>query len=152
MENEYDIYRPFDAEKHKAKYSNYLEVLILEDGTVVYAIPSHQEKAIALACEKHGLSRDELVAMCPREYYLDYMVWLLKMSGAIAVWTSGCNREADHRSEKAQDYGPIQRLDSEDCRRRRRRINEWALSRKLLILFPFRCMIQKMQHRTEVYQ
>ena len=49
MENEYDIYRPFDAEKHKAKYSNYLEVLILEDGTVVYAIPSHQEKAIALA-------------------------------------------------------------------------------------------------------
>ena len=50
MENEYDIYRPFDAEKHKAKYSNYLEVLILEDRTVVYAIPSHQEKAIALAC------------------------------------------------------------------------------------------------------
>ena len=89
MENEYDIYRPFDAEKHKAKYSNYLE-----DGTVVYAIPSHQEKAIALACEKHGLSRDELVAMCPREYYLDYMVWLLKMSGAIAVWTSGCEAPA----------------------------------------------------------
>ena len=94
MENEYDIYRPFDAEKHKAKYSNYLEVLILEDGTVVYAIPSHQEKAMALACEKHGLSRDELVAMCPREYYLDYMVWLLKMSGAIAVWTSGCEAPA----------------------------------------------------------
>jgi hypothetical protein len=47
-----------------------------------------------LACEKQGLSRDELVAMCPREYYFDYMVWLLKMSGAIAVWTGGCEAPA----------------------------------------------------------
>lgn len=55
--NEYDIYCPFDAEKHKAKYINYLEILILENGKVVYAVPSHQEKAIALACEKHGLTQ-----------------------------------------------------------------------------------------------
>lgn len=84
--NEYDIYCPFDAEKHKAKYINYLEVLILENGKVVYAVPSHQEKAIALACEKHGLTRDELVAMCPREYYFDYLKWLLGMAEAMAVW------------------------------------------------------------------
>ena len=54
MENEYDIYRPFDAEKHKAKYSNYLEVLILEDGTVVYAI-RHIRRSHRLGLREAGL-------------------------------------------------------------------------------------------------
>ena len=42
---EFDIYCDFDIEKHKETYTNYLEVLILENGTIVYAIPSHQMKA-----------------------------------------------------------------------------------------------------------
>lgn len=46
----YDIYCAFDLEKHKQTYVQYLEVVILEDGTVEYAVPSHQEKLIALAC------------------------------------------------------------------------------------------------------
>ena len=84
-DNENDIYCPFDAEKHKAKYINYLEVLILEDGKVVYAVPSFTEKVIALACEKYGLTPDELKAMCPSEHYFDYLEWLLSMAGAMAV-------------------------------------------------------------------
>lgn len=44
----YDIYCAFDLEKHKQTYVQYLEVVILEDGTVEYAVPSHQEKLIAL--------------------------------------------------------------------------------------------------------
>ena len=95
--------------------------------------------------------------MCPREYYLDYMVWLLKMSGAIAVWTSGCEAPAVTERQiialkKLKIMGLYKGSIPKIAGRRRRRINEWALSRKLLILFPFRCMIQKMQHRTEVYQ
>ena len=43
----YDIYCAFDLEKHKQTYVQYLEVVILEDGTVEYAVPSHQEKLIA---------------------------------------------------------------------------------------------------------
>lgn len=50
----YDIYCAFDLEKHKQTYVQYLEVVILEDGTVEYAVPSHQEKLIALACMKKG--------------------------------------------------------------------------------------------------
>ena len=67
----YDIYCAFDLEKHKQTYVQYLEVVILEDGTVEYAVPSHQEKLIALACQKKGVSRQELNDLCPREYYYD---------------------------------------------------------------------------------
>lgn len=41
----YDIYCDFNIQKHKETYINYLEVLILENGKVVYAIPGHQMKA-----------------------------------------------------------------------------------------------------------
>ena len=82
----YDIYCDFDMEKHKQKYINYLEVLILEDGKIVYAIPSHQMKAEEICCEKLGVSREQLSAMCPKEYYYDYLTWLLNICGAVSVW------------------------------------------------------------------
>lgn len=89
-ERQYDIYCPFDADEHKKKYVNYLEVLISKDGVVMYAVPSHQEKAIKLACDELHVSRDELSAMCPREYYFDHLKWLLMISGAAAVWNEAC--------------------------------------------------------------
>lgn len=85
MENEYSIYCDFDIEQHKKKYVNYLEVLIEEDERIVYAVPSHQEKAIELACQKFRVNRQELMAMCPKEYYFDFLNWLLMVSGAVAV-------------------------------------------------------------------
>lgn len=85
----YSLYSPFDAEKHKKKYTNYLEVVILEDGTVEYAVPSHQEKLIRIACQKLGVCRQKLDSMCPPEYYFDYMRWLSMQTGAAAVWNEG---------------------------------------------------------------
>lgn len=82
----YDIYCDFDMEKHKQKYINYLEVLILEDGKIVYAIPSHQMKAEQLCCEKLGISKQQLWAMCPKEYWCDYLTWLLTICGVVSVW------------------------------------------------------------------
>lgn len=89
-DDSYSLYSAFDIDKHKSKYVNYLEVMIEADGTVVYAVPSHQEKAVSLACEKLGVSRMELEAMCPQEYWCDYLRWLLMISGAIAVWDAFC--------------------------------------------------------------
>lgn len=91
MENEYSIYCDFDIKRHKKKYVNYLEVLIEKDGRIVYAVPSHQEKAIELACQKLGVNRQELMAMCPKEYYFDFLNWLLMVSGAVAVWNDFCS-------------------------------------------------------------
>ncbi|MBE6954500.1 MAG: hypothetical protein E7449_01135 [Ruminococcaceae bacterium] len=87
---EYGLHSDFDLELHKKNFVNYLEVLIRPSGEIVYAVPSHQEKAAALACECYGLTRKELDALCPREYYGDYLVWLLKISGSISVWDDFC--------------------------------------------------------------
>ena len=35
------LHSPFDMKTHKENFINYLEVIILENGTIEYAIPSH---------------------------------------------------------------------------------------------------------------
>ena len=91
--NDYDkqievLHSPFDIDTHKDIFINYLEVVILKDGTIQYAIPSHQEKLMKLACQALNLPRHMIEAMCPKEYYCDYMLWLSKLSGACAVWNN----------------------------------------------------------------
>lgn len=87
---EYDLHSEFSAEKHKEKFIHYLEVVIDENGKIMYAVPSHQEKMIAIACEKLGISREEFIKMCPEDYYYDVFTWLLKESGVCAVWENFC--------------------------------------------------------------
>lgn len=53
----YSIYCKFDLQKHKSHFINYLEVIVKPDGEVVYAVPSHQEKLIELACLKLRVNR-----------------------------------------------------------------------------------------------
>lgn len=82
----YDLHSPFDIEQHKQHYVNYLEVVIFPDGHIEYAVPSHQEKLIAICMEQLGISRYELERMCPAEYYGDFQTWLCMISGCISVW------------------------------------------------------------------
>lgn len=84
--SEYDIYSNFDIKKHKSKYVDYLEVLILENGQIVYAVPSHQMKAEMLAEEKLNVSHEDFLKMCPKEYWFNYLEWVLGIINAIAVW------------------------------------------------------------------
>lgn len=90
----YGVHSKFDIQKHKAAFTGYLEVIIDENGTVMYAVPSHQEKAIALAEAKLGKIRKEISDMCPREFYFDYLNWLLSLTGAIAVWSESISAPA----------------------------------------------------------
>lgn len=80
------LHGAFDLETHKKTFINYLEVVISEEGTVMYAVPSHQEKLISIACEKLGVSRQELNDLCPREYYFDFLFWLCKITGCVSLW------------------------------------------------------------------
>lgn len=81
------LHSPFNIETHKRTFINYLEVVILEDRTIEYAVPSHQEKLIRICLNKLDITRDELYEMCPLfEFYFDFNIWLSQMSGAIAVW------------------------------------------------------------------
>lgn len=89
----YNLYSEFDIEQHKKTFIHYLEVVIDENGKIMYAVPSHQEKLIAISCEKLNVTREELNAMCPQEYYFGFMPWLCKMSGACAVWDNFIKRD-----------------------------------------------------------
>ena len=82
----YDFHSEFDIKKHKETFVNYLEVLIEPDGHVLYAVPSHQELAIKLACEAKGWTREQLNNACPPEYYFDFLPWVLSHTGCIYVW------------------------------------------------------------------
>ena len=82
----YDLYCPFDIEMHKKTFINYFETVIYPDGTVEYAVPSHQEKLIAIYCEKFNCTREEMNKQMPTEYYLDVNTWLCNMTGCISVW------------------------------------------------------------------
>lgn len=82
----YNLYSEFDPELHKQTFIHYLEVIIDENGKIMYAVPSHQEKMIKLACEKLNVTREKLNEMCPEEYYFDFMTWISRTSGACAVW------------------------------------------------------------------
>lgn len=86
---EYTIYSEFDLQKHKQTFINYLEVIIHEDGSVHYAVPSHQEYLIKYACKQLNCSRDELYDMCPEEYYFNLMEWLCKITKCVSVWSQG---------------------------------------------------------------
>lgn len=80
------LHSPFNIETHKNHFINYLEVIIRDNGIIEYAIPSHQEKLISVCCEQMGISRQELLKMCPKEYCFDFLSWLCKVSNCVSVW------------------------------------------------------------------
>ena len=87
---EYNLYSKFDVAKHIKKYIRYLEAVIYPDGTVEYAVPSHQEKLISVLMKQTGEIRKEVFARCPREYHLDFLTWLLKETGCVSIWYEMC--------------------------------------------------------------
>lgn len=85
--NIYDVlHNKFDIETHKRTFVNYLEVVILEDGTIEYAVPSHQEKLVNIYMKKYNITREEVINRCPEEYYFNYTEWLCDETKAVAVW------------------------------------------------------------------
>lgn len=80
------LHSPFSIEAHKKTFKGYLEVVILENGTIEYAVPSHVQKLTAICCKKLDISAQQLDTMCPPEYYGNYAEWLCMMSKAVSVW------------------------------------------------------------------
>lgn len=86
-ESKYDVYCEFDIVKHKKTYIDYLEVVILPNGKIEYAVPSHLTKIEMICCEKLKCTRKQLAfEKCPKDMIFDYMSWLLSVCGAISVW------------------------------------------------------------------
>lgn len=82
------LHMPFDIERHKETFTNYLEVVIRQDGTVQYAVPSHTEKMVLVLRAQMGLDRRGVMDACPRDFYGAYLEWLALKSGCIPVWNT----------------------------------------------------------------
>lgn len=54
------LYKPFDVKIHKETFTNYLEVIVNEDGSIEYAVPSHAEKVYQKYIEKYKVTREEI--------------------------------------------------------------------------------------------
>ncbi|WP_305177807.1 hypothetical protein [Faecalibaculum rodentium] len=87
MKDKYSVYSDFDIRKHKKHFTDHLEVIIHPDGSIHYAVPSHQEYLIRYICERRHITREELEAKCPLDYYFNFMTWLCKESGCVSVWS-----------------------------------------------------------------
>lgn len=82
----YNLHSKFDIQQHKKHHVNYLEVIVRPDGTVEYAVPSHQEKLIAVACEMQNKTRKQIGDECPPEFYFDFCKYLCNITGCISLW------------------------------------------------------------------
>jgi len=89
----YDLSCEFDLGKHMSIYKNYLEVVVRADGTVEYAVPSHQEKLIEIGRTQRGMSRQEFIESCPQSMWFDYLTWLIQQTGCVSVWSCGYKAE-----------------------------------------------------------
>lgn len=88
--SDYEILQqPFDLTTHATHFINYLEVIIREDGTIEYAVPSHSKKLEEIANIKYG--KDKFIEMIrdPDAFY-DYMQWLCDKTKCVSVWNDGC--------------------------------------------------------------
>lgn len=100
MGNSKVLQEPFNLATHKETFVNYLEVIVLSTGDIVYAVPSHQEKLIEIAGNKLGLSRQGVYDACPEEYYFDVIFWLCKVTGCVALWDTHMDGVANREQEE----------------------------------------------------
>lgn len=90
LDAEYVLSQPFSIELFKKARFLSLEVMIFPDGTIEYALPSHQEFLVNRAMKLQGWTRDELWDACPPEYYTDVLTWLIPLAGGcVPVWPQG---------------------------------------------------------------
>ena len=113
------LHSPFDMKTHKENFINYLEVIILENGTIEYAIPSHIKKLEEICCKKLGIKYDseyyenkELLEYYKSIYKNNLSYWndmLFEISKAICVWNdrySGiANENQIKKLKELKDYG-----------------------------------------------
>ena len=81
MNKKYDMYSDFDITLHKQTFVNYFEAILLPNGQVVYATPSHVEKLLSITKEP----RDEIYDKMP--ITASPLHWLIEYTGCISMWS-----------------------------------------------------------------
>ena len=88
---------PFDVRTHKETFVNYFEAVARPDGSIEYAVPSHQMKLERIMREDGRDPEGE----CPQEFYADYLTWLMRETGCVCLWSHGYMGEPNARQRQA---------------------------------------------------
>ena len=84
------LHSEFNIETHKNTFINYLEVIIDDEGKIMYAVPSHMERLIEVYMERYNVTREEIICKLTYEpsweYGLDMSSWLCEKLHCICVW------------------------------------------------------------------
>lgn len=94
------LHSDFDINTHKKTFIDYLEVIIDEDGTVMYAVPSHVERLTELYMGRHAITRKELMHKMlhdPGCCGIDMSEWLCKQLHCICVWNDTYKGEPNQK-------------------------------------------------------
>lgn len=93
------LYKPFDVKIHKEIFTNYLEVIINEDGSIEYAVPSHAEKVYQKYIEKYKVTREEIY----RKFDFPYDV--ATAMKIVLVWSNRivCEFKSNEAQERTLD-------------------------------------------------
>lgn len=100
----------FDYKTHRKNFINYLEVIILKDGKIVYAVPSHQMKLIDIYIKENNINREDLLDTIPIEE--DIICWLIYHTECVAVWYNFVYAP-DNITDKQKES--LRRLSNEKC-------------------------------------
>lgn len=107
--SEYNLHSKFNYKKHSETYICYCEVVIMPNGTVHYAVPSHLEFLMNTYCTKHNVTRKELYNYLYHEYTLLPIDFLLEKLHAVCVWYNYYegrpNKKQQRVLNKLQDTG-----------------------------------------------
>ena len=108
---EYNLHSKFNYKKHSETYICYCEVVIMPNGTVHYAVPSHSEFLTNAYCAKHNVTRKELYEYLYNEhnYALLPYDFLINKLHAVCVWYEHFegrpNKKQQRVLNKLQDTG-----------------------------------------------
>ena len=107
---EYNLHSKFDYKKHSETYVCYCEVVIMPNGTVYYAVPSHLEFLTNAYCTKYNITREELYNyFCSEEFLSLPYDFLLNKLHAVCVWYNFYegkpNKKQQRVLNKLQDTG-----------------------------------------------
>lgn len=78
------LHSPFDFKTHNETFFYYCEVVILPDGTIEYATPSHIEKLFEVYAKKHNLSVEDAKQKFIADF--DFFDNLMRDTGLMLVW------------------------------------------------------------------
>lgn len=90
---------PFDPDLHMRTFHNYFETVMTDNGTVVYANPSHTRVLERLYTAKHKSepTYDDYRSYVMACGVLSYDEWLMEATGAICLWTHGYSGRPNER-------------------------------------------------------